>query len=392
MKFYLTGGAIRDELLGNEVSDRDYIILDADKVELLKMKFEPVGKDFEVYLHPKTKDEYALAVNNDLYEELERRDLTVNSIAQDIDTGEYFDPFNGIEDAKNHIFKHTSIFFADDPIRLLRVARFKCQYPDFTIQEDTLELCRELSNDKKIFDTIVGERFLLELKKALALQAPMLFFELLRDWGTLDLFFNELSNLWEVPQKEKYHPEGNCWIHSMLVLRKSCELSSSFSIRFASLVHDLGKGVTPDEVLPSHIKHEINGVSLVERVCKRFKIDNYTKKLAVAVCKNHLNVHNIFELKAGTILKLLIEFNALREGTLFEDALLCCYADSIGRGEEFQSKIYPQKDFLLKVTAELKSLPLNELTSKYEGKKLGEMIEQLRIKKIKKLKMKRVII
>ena len=193
MKFYLTGGAVRDELLGNTVRDKDYIILDANKDELLKMRFEPVGKDFEVYLHPKTKDEYTLAFENDLYKELERRDLTVNSIAKDIQTGEYYDPFHGIEDIQKKVLKHTSIFFSDDPIRLLRIARFACQYPDFEIHRDTLELCRTLSINSDLFDSITGERYLLELKKALTLSNPRLFFERLREWGTLNLFFPELA-------------------------------------------------------------------------------------------------------------------------------------------------------------------------------------------------------
>jgi len=388
MRFYLTGGAVRDELLGKEVRDKDYIILDADKDKLLGLKFEPVGKDFEVYLHPETKDEYTLAFENNLYKELERRDLTVNSIAKDIQTGEYYDPFNGIKDIQQKVLKHTSLFFSDDPIRLLRVARFACQFPEFTIHNDTLKLCQTLSQKIDLFESIAGERYLLELKKALALNSPKLFFEHLREWGTLDLFFSELAQLWGVPQRQDYHPEGDCWIHTMLVLEKSCQLSQDFSIRFASLVHDLGKGVTPIEILPSHFKHEITGTPLVERVSKRFKVDNYTKKLAVAVCKNHLNVHKVFELKAGTILNLLTALNALREGTLFEDALTCCYADAIGRGDGNDSHEYKQKDFLLKLAIELKNFSLNELISKYEGEKLGEMIQHKRIIFIKEAKRK----
>lgn len=386
MKFYLTGGAIRDEHLGKEASDKDYIIIDANKEELLEMNFEPVGKEFEVYLHPETKDEYALAYENDLYKELERRDLTVNSIAKDLETGVYYDPFNGIDDIQKKILRHTSEFFSDDPVRILRVARFKCQYPDFVIHRDTIELCRTLSENIKLFDSIAGERYLLELKKALKLSAPMPFFELLREWGTLSLFFSELSQLWKVPQRKEYHPEGDCWIHTMLVLKKSCEYSSDFSVRFASLVHDLGKGVTPSDVLPAHIKHEVNGIPLVEAVSKRFKIDNYTKNLAVVVCKNHLNVHKVFELKASSILKLLIQLNALREGTLLRDVLTCCYADAVGRGEEYEDEEYLQKDFLSELAVELKNLCLNDLIDKYEGKKLGEMIQHKRIMFIKKAK------
>lgn len=355
MKFYLTGGAVRDELLGRELRDRDYIILNADKEQLIKMGFIPVGKDFEVYLHPDTKDEYALAFENDLHKELQRRDLTINSIAKDLETGEFNDPFNGLNDIKNKILRHTSESFDKDPVRILRVARFKAKFQEFSIHEDTFELCAKLSQHEDLFDLIVGERFLLELKKALSLSAPMIFFELLKEWGTLNLIFRELSQLQEVS-----------WVNTMLVLEKSCGLSRDFSVRFTALVNALE-----------------SNVSVVKAVCERFKVDNYTRSLSIAVYKNNLSVHNVFDLKADAILKLIIEFNGLREGRLFQDGIKCCYAAAIIKDNSLETRGYPQGDFLTKVVKELKNLSITELTKKYEGRKLGEMILQLRIDKIK---------
>jgi len=386
MKFYLTGGALRDQLLGLESRDQDYIIINASKEELLKLGYTSVGNDFEVYLHPKTKDEYTIALDNNLNKELERRDLSINSIAYDMETNEYIDPFKGQEDIKNKILRHTSDSFSDDPIRILRLARFKAQYPNFTIALETSELCTQLSKDENLFSHIQGERFLKEFQKALTLSNPIPFFEHLKEWGTLSIFFSELSQLAGVAQREDYHPEGDCWIHTMLVLEQATRLSESFSIRFASLLHDLGKGITPKEILPSHLKHEINGVPLVEDVCHRFRIDSYTKKLALAVCKNHLLVHKVLELKPATIHDLIVSLNGLREGTLLEDALICCMADARGRGADHENKEYPQRDFILKVASELKAMDIKALTEKYEGKKLGDMIRQCRIALIKSMK------
>jgi tRNA nucleotidyltransferase (CCA-adding enzyme) len=386
MKFYLTGGAVRDELLKLPIRDRDYIILDADKNKLLKLGYTPVGNDYEVYLHPETKDEYSVVVENDLVKELERRDLTINSIAYDLDTKEYIDPFGGIKDLESKTLRHTSSFFSDDPVRILRLARFRAQYADFKIADETKTLCIKLSQNQNLFKDIQGERFLLEFKKVLSLNNSNIFFELLKEFGTLKLFFEELSRLEGVPQRRDYHPEGDCWVHTMLVLEQASRLSDSFSIRFSSLVHDLGKGITPKEVLPSHIKHEINGVPLVKDVCKRFKLDSYTEKLALVVCKNHLLVHQVFELKPSTIHDLLVSFNALREGTLFADALICCMADARGRGKENENKEYPQKDFLLEVAENLRSINIDDLKEKYKGKKLGDMIREKRISIIKVFK------
>lgn len=386
MKFYLTGGALRDKLLGLRPRDQDYIIVDASKKELLDLGYIPVGKDFEVYLHPITKDEYTMALDNSIHKELGRRDLTINSIAYNEVTKEYIDPFNGLKDIKKKILKHTSNCFADDPIRILRLARFQAQYPDFSLAPATKKLCMDLSKVKDLFTLIQGERFLLEFQKALSLTNPLPFFEHLREWGTLSLFFSELSDLSDVPQREDYHPEGDCWVHTMLVLEQAVRLSENFSIRFASLVHDLGKAITPKEILPSHFSHEVNGAPLVEDVCNRFRVDSYTKKLSLVVCKSHLLVHKVLELKPSTIHDLIVTLNGFREEKLLNDALLCCMADARGRGENHRNKEYPQRDLILKMAKELKVMDITALKEKYEGNKLGDMIRQRRIASIKRIK------
>jgi tRNA nucleotidyltransferase (CCA-adding enzyme) len=388
MKFYLTGGAIRDELLGKEVCDKDYIIIDANKDQLLEMDFEPVGRDYEVYLHPITKEAYSLALDNDLDQELGRRDLTVNAIAKDEETGEYYDPYGGREDIQNRVLKHTSQAFSEDPIRILRIARFKCKYPEFSIHENTIELCLELSKNKNLFNPIAGERIFLELRKALSLSNPVPFFERLREWGTLKLFFSELSQLWGVQQTEVYRHEEDCWVHSMLVLQKCCEISSDFSVRFASLVLGLGRGVASSGILPSHT---VTGIPLIEEVATRFKLDAYSKNLSISVCSNYLTIHRAFKLKPSKVLNLLTELNAFRQGPLFEDVLLCCSAEASVRSDK-KSYQYTQSEFLLFVRDELANVSLKELTEQHEGKVLGEMIKHLRIREIKTIKQRYLLV
>ena len=344
MKIFLTGGAVRDELLGRKVRDRDYIILDADKEHLIKMNYEPVGVGFEVFLHPKTKDEYTLAVGNNLELELKRRDLTINSIAQNIESKEYSDPFNGLEDIKAKVLRHTSESFADDPIRLLRLARFKTQLPEFVIHKDTQQLIKNLSMEENLFSSIAGERFLLELTKALSLSSPRQFFESLREWGILDLFFKELSDLFSISKKDS-------WNQVMQTLEKACSISPKFSVRFAALTNELDQDFT-----------------------KRFKVDSYTVKLAQSVYRNKSKIYQASSLQADEILKLLIGLNALREGTQFEDVLLCCGA----------IQNYDQS-FLTLIRDEILKISYENLIEKFSGKKLGIMIEQSRIKKINEI-------
>ena len=217
----------------------------------------------------------------------------------------------------------------------------------------------------------------------LELSDPCLFFECLKDWKILDLFFPELTNLVNIPQSKKYHPEGDCWIHTMNVLKASCLLSESFSVRFASLIHDLGKGLTPKDILPKHIGHESRGITLVEEVTKRFKIDAYTRKLSLCVCKNHLKVHRIFELKASTLHDILIEFNAFREGPFFTDILHCCHADFLGKQVNIEIKNYPQKTYIRDLANRLNSQTYEHLTQKYTGSELGDKIRRERIMTIK---------
>ena len=357
MKFYLVGGAVRDNLLGLKSRDYDYVVLDSSRAELISRGFKPVGESFEVFIHPVTRDEYTLAYQNDLRLELHRRDLTINSIALDVATNSYFDPFCGLDDIKNKILRHTSIFFSTDPVRILRLARFKAQYPDFLIDEATVELCKQQSLDQNLFRDIAGERFLIELKKSMSLSNPFLFFELLRDWKVLDLFFKELA--------DHYRDEVN-WSRAMIILEKSCLLSHKFSVRFASLVREL----------PS-----------AEIVISRFKLDRYTRKLSIAVNRNHVEVSKALELTPEELLILLLKLDALREGDLFEDAVLCCFVygkDALEINREDNK--YTQGNFLLQLCCKLKNKRIGDLASRYSGIELKLKIKELRLKIIKEFK------
>lgn len=381
MKIFLAGGAVRDELLGLPRQDRDFIALDASEEDMLARGFVKVGQSHDVFIHPQTGHEYTLAPNG-LKQELKRRDLTVNSIAKNVETNELYDPFNGRQDLQNKILRHTSDSFADDPVRIARLARFQARFPDFSIAKETQRLCATLCQNKELFAGVPGERFFGEIKKALGLPDPGPFFEKLLEWKALDLFFPELAKLKGVPQNPAYHPEGDCWTHSMLVLKSACRLSEDISVRFACLVHDLGKGETPQEEWPKHIMHEKRGIRPVQNVCERFKTDAFTRRLSLTVCRHHLNIHRAFELKASTLLRLLKNLNALREGELFEKALLCCQADDFGK----LRTEYPQREFLLSLAKVLNEADYSDLIKNFKGKELGEKIEQEQIRLIQGVK------
>lgn len=387
MKTYLAGGAVRDELLGLPHEDQDFIALGADENELLGRGFRKVGKDHDVYLHPQTQEEYVLAsseVSNALENELKRRDLTINAMAKDLETGKIIDPFCGQADLKNKILRHTSESFASDPVRILRLARFLARFEVFAVAKETEVFCRQLCQYKDLFKEVPGERLFQEIKKTLLLPNPLPFFEALLEWGALDLFFPELAKLKGVPQNEKYHPEGDCWTHTMLALKNGCSLSNDLSVRFACLVHDLGKGETPESEWPRHIMHERRSAKLARQVCKRFKTDAFTEKLCVAVGENHLKVHKAFELRPATLLNLLQFLNALREGDLFEKALICCEADNMGKLRES----YPQRSYLQEIAQKVKDADISDLLEKYEGAILGAKIRERRIAVIKQMAKK----
>jgi len=320
LQTYLVGGAVRDLLLGRIPEEHDYVVVGASVEDMLARGFRQVGKDFPVFLHPQTQEEYALARTErktapgyrgfqvqshpgvTLEEDLRRRDLTINAMAMDA-TGRLIDPHGGLADLKARILRHVSPAFVEDPVRILRLARFTAQLADlgFGIAEETLELARAMVAAGEV-DALVPERVWQEMARALAADRPARFFEVLRDCGALARLLPELDRLWGVPQPPEWHPEIDTGVHVMLVLDMAARIAPELEVRFAALCHDLGKGVTPPEILPSHHGHEERGLVLVESICDRFRVPNRCRELARLTTAEHGRIHKVEELRAGTIL------------------------------------------------------------------------------------------
>ncbi|MDH5518543.1 MAG: multifunctional CCA addition/repair protein [Gammaproteobacteria bacterium] len=349
MKAYLVGGAVRDKLLNYPANDRDWVVVGATIAEMEAAGYRLVGSDFPVFLHPKTHEEYALARTErksahgykgftvsaspevTLEEDLLRRDLTINAMAEDED-GHIIDPFNGQADLNNRIFRHVSEAFTEDPLRILRVARYMARYNDmgFSIAAETMALMKEIVAQGEI-EHLVVERIWQETERAIGEKAPQRYFEVLRECGALKIILPEVDILFGVPQTAHYHPEIDTGIHTMMVLEQAAKLSTDNAVRFAALVHDLGKGTTPENEWPKHIAHEERGVPLVKAVCERLKTPNPFRDLAVAVTRYHLHYHRAAELRDDTLLSTLEKLDAFRRPERFEQFLLACEADSRGR-------------------------------------------------------------
>ncbi len=349
MKIYLVGGAVRDQLLGLPVSERDWLVTGASEQELLRLGYRQVGKEFPVFLHPKSHEEHALPRgqedgDNALEADLQRRDLTINALALD-DEGNLIDPCGGREDLEQRILRHTPAF-RDDPIRLLRLARFAARYHalGFRIAEETLALCRRMVEEGEL-DALVPERVFAEIARALEGDSPMEFFRALRACGALAAILPELERLFGVPQPPEHHPEIDSGLHSLLVLEQACRLSKEPEVRFAALLHDLGKGATPPEKWPRHIAHEERGVTLIEGLCERLRVPNRWRELAVIASRYHLRCHRALEMRDVTLHKMLTALDALRRPERFEQLLLICEADMRGRSG-FEERDYPQAGFL----------------------------------------------
>ena len=314
LKLYLVGGAVRDRLLGVDPPDRDWVVVGSTPEQMVELGFEPVGKDFPVFIHKPTGEEYALARTErktargyqgfqfntspeiSLEDDLERRDLTINAIAEDSD-GNIVDPFNGRADLESGVLRHVSEAFVEDPVRILRVARFAARF-DFTVANETLELMRTMVSNSEV-DALVPERVWQEMHKALLTDRPQRFFEVLRDCGALSRVLPEIDDLFGIPQTAKYHPEIDTGIHTMMVIEQATKLSVDPQVRFAALVHDLGKAVTPKEILPSHTGHEKGGLAIIDALCERLRVPKKYRSLALAVAEYHLHMHKMFELKAS---------------------------------------------------------------------------------------------
>jgi len=401
MKIYLVGGYVRDQLLGLKTKDRDWLVVGATADELLKQGYRQVGKDFPVFLHPETNEEYALArterktsvgysgfsfhADSDvtLEEDLARRDLTINAIAQ-ADNGDLIDPYNGQTDIKEKILRHVSPAFIEDPVRILRIARFAARFANlgFTIADETLQLMQKMVKNGEV-DALVPERVWQETMRALGEKTPARYFEVLRECGALEKLFPEIDRLWGVPQPEKHHPEIDTGIHTMMVLSQAAKLSGDPRVRFAALVHDLGKGTTPKAQWPKHIEHESRGVPLVEALCDRYRIPNDYRELGVIVAKYHLHYHRAAELRAETFLKTLESLDAFRRPERFELFLLACEADSRGR-TGYEDAHFEQPDIFRNIFNAANEINAKELvTQGLKGLAIKEEIAKRRIQKIR---------
>lgn len=364
MHVYCVGGAVRDELLGLPVKDKDYVVVGSTVQAMLDAGYKPVGKDFPVFLHAKTHEEYALARTErktsagykgfmvhaapdvTLEQDLARRDLTINAIAKASD-GKLIDPFNGVADIQAKTLRHVSNAFAEDPVRILRAARFSARFTEFTIAPETLDLMRQMVAAGEV-DALVPERVWQELSKGLMEQQPSRMFEVLRACGALQKILPELDRLWGVPQPPQHHPEIDTGVHVMMVIDYAAKQGFSLPVRFAALVHDLGKGTTPADILPRHIGHEIRSVDLLKAVAKRLRVPNDCKELAVIVAKFHGKLHAVPQMKPRTLLEFLIELDAIRQPERFNDFLKACECDSRGRAG-LENCALTETDLMLKL-------------------------------------------
>jgi tRNA nucleotidyltransferase (CCA-adding enzyme) len=404
MQVYLVGGAVRDRLLGRAVSERDWVVVGATPAELERAGYLPVGRDFPVFLHPETKEEHALArlerkvapgyrgfttefsPDVKLEDDLRRRDLTINAMAQD-DAGNIVDPYGGQRDLEARLLRHVSEAFAEDPVRILRVARFAARYASlgFRVAGETLALMRQMVTAGEA-NALVAERVWTETEKALGESRPDVFISVLRECGALKVVYPEIDALFGVPQPEKWHPEVDTGVHQLLALREAVKLGGGVAARFAVLMHDLGKGVTPAEMLPSHHGHEEAGVALVEQLCARLRVPNHLRELAVMTARFHTHVHRAFELRAVTVLKTLESCDALRRPERFADFLLACEADKHGR-TGLEDQPYPQRAYFKKAQAAAAAVALTADDRRgLTGEQIGQQLRKLRIAAIEELK------
>ena len=396
MHTYLVGGAVRDELLGYPHQEKDWVVVGATPDEMLAAGYRQVGKDFPVFLHPETGEEYALARTErktspgykgfavhatpdvSLEEDLLRRDLTINALAKD-ESGNIIDPFNGLVDLNDRVLRHVSPAFSEDPVRILRVARFSARYDHlgFTVADETMQLMKTMVDNGEV-DALVPERVWQEMHKALTERTPSRFIEVLRECDALERILPELDVLFGVPQPEEHHPEIDTGIHTLLVLKQACKLSDDAEVRFAALMHDLGKGTTPASEWPQHIEHEARGAAIVLEVCKRLRIPNEYRDLAECTARYHLHYHRALELKPSTVVKTLERLDAFRKPERFEKFLLASEADARGRpGHE--NTAYPQGDYLRKAYHAALQVDIQPLIQQgYTNRALSEKIREER--------------
>jgi tRNA nucleotidyltransferase (CCA-adding enzyme) len=397
MKTYLVGGAVRDKLLGYPFHEKDWVVVGATPEIMEQQGFTPVGKDFPVFLHPKTKEEYALARTErktgrgyagfsfycgedvTLEDDLIRRDLTINAMAED-ENGLVVDPYGGKQDITNKKLRHVSNAFLEDPVRILRIARFAARYHHlgFTVADETNALMREMVNNGEV-DHLVSERVWKEMERALGEAAPDIFIQSLRDCGALARLFPEIDALFGVPQTAIHHPEIDTGIHTLMSLQQAAKMTKNICIRFATLLHDLGKGTTPKEEWPRHIAHEERSIALVKNVCERIAAPKDYKELALIVAQWHTHCHRALELKPATLLKTLQLTDAFRRPERFDQFLMCSEADARGR-TGFEERDYPQANYFRGALVACQAINAKEVSERgFVGKEFGDEINRLRL-------------
>jgi len=403
MKIYLVGGAVRDQLLNYPVKEKDWVVVGATVNEMLELGYQQVGKDFPVFLHPETKDEHALARTErntapgyrgfevhaspevTLEEDLIRRDLTINAIAKDED-GNIVDPYNGQNDIKLKLLRHVSTAFSEDPVRILRVARFAARYAHlgFTVADETLQLMQQMVKNGEV-DALVAERVWQEFNKALNERNPEVFIQVLRDCHALKIILPEIDALFGVPQPVEHHPEIDTGIHTLMVLQQASLLTKEPAPRFASLCHDLGKALTPKENWPSHHGHEALGIKPVRELCNRLRIPNNFRELACITAEYHLHVHRAFEIKKSTLLKTIEKLDGIRKPERYEHFLIACTADIRGR-PGYEDHPYPQANYYREALQIIKSVDIQVLKDAgLQGKEMANAIHTARQSALNKL-------
>lgn len=403
MQIYMVGSAVRDKLLGRPVNDRDWVVVGATPEQMLALGYLPVGRDFPVFLHPETREEYALARTErksgrgyrgfvvhsapdvTLEEDLSRRDLTINAIAENTDGTSaegIFDPYSGAQDIEARVLRHVTDAFREDPVRILRVARFAARFTDFSVAPETMQLMREMVEHGEV-DHLVPERVWQELARGLMEEQPSRMFEVLRDCGALAVLLPEVARLWGVPQRAEYHPEVDTGVHLMMVLDMAARLSAPLTVRFACLAHDLGKGTTPADVLPRHIDHETRSAELLKDVAERLRVPVDCRETADVVAREHGHIHRSTDLSAAALVRLLERCDAIRKPGRFAEILLACECDARGR-LGFEESAYPQRPRLLAVLGAVQSVVTREIAAQaaakgLSGPQVGGLIHQARV-------------
>ena len=411
MQIYLVGGAVRDALLKLPVHDRDWVVVGATPEEMVNQGFVPVGKDFPVFIHPQTGEEYALArterksalgyrgfvvyaaTDVSLEQDLARRDLTINSIAVcadspwargrfDLEPDAFIDPYDGRGDIQRKVLRHVTEAFREDPVRILRVARLAARFPDFSVAPETRRLMQDMVEGGEV-DALVSERVWQELARGLMTRQPSRMFDVLRACEALQKLLPEVARLWGVPQVAEHHPEIDAGVHLMMVLDMSARLDAPLTVRFACLCHDLGKGTTPAEILPRHIGHEARSAQLLKDVCERLRVPNDCRELADIVAREHGNIHRSAQLGAAALVRLLERCDAFRKPSRFDEALLACECDARGRlGHE--KAAYPQRQRLRQALHVAQTVNTSEVAGSAQaagadGRQIGEKVHGARI-------------